>query len=230
MLSEQKRDRGFSLVECLVVLVLIAIIGGLAVPWLRSNPVRSLNAAARMLQGNFQQARLLAQRDNRPYYVDFSRDLDGDGNLDAVLWRDLGNPPLNGTLDLADADGNGVPDEIVGAEALFLGTANTPPYGRNLARIALGPGASGPASGPPNFPGLWSARFQDPITGVMLDGGLRFVANPDGTCTSGSAFLAEAADPLSPQPTRATYCVAVSPAGSVQVWRWNSTNPVWERL
>jgi len=229
-MKRTEHSLGFSLVELMVVLALIAALALLATPLMgRNSTLRNLNASARTIEGCIQQARLRAQRDNRPYYVDFGQDLNGDGQADCILWRDLGNPPLNQTLDLADNDGDGVPDEVVGSEALFLDTDNRPAYGCNYRGIALGPGSSGPASGPPNFPWLfWPAQFWDATTGAAT--GQRFAANPDGTCTTGSVFIAEATDPLAPQPTRATYNVLVSPAGSVQVWRWTAARALWERL
>lgn len=231
MRAKQLTERGFSLLECLIVLALVIILGVLATPLMtRNSPVHNLNAAARMVQGNIQQARLMAQRDNRPCYVDFSQDLNGDGVGDVVVWRDLGNAPLNQTLDMADNDGDGVPDEMIGSDCLVFNVPDPPAYGRQFDGIAVGTGNAGPAMGPPNFAGLWNVNFWDPITLVAPGGGQLFVANPDGTCSTGSVFLAEVPDPVDPQPTRAAYCVVVSPAGSAQVWRWTSTRAVWERL
>jgi len=222
-----KPSAGFSLIEMLVVIGVIAALGLVAFPLLnRSNPVKRLNATARLVQGAIQQARLIAQRDNRPYYVDFGQDLNGDGVADCIVWRDLGNPPYNQALDLADADGNGVPDEVVADNAIFFNTENGPGYGRTAQGAVIGTG-NGPAAGPASAPGFWSAFFWDPVTGA---GGTRFVANPDGSCTTGSVFLAEAGDPLNPQTSRAVYDIVVSPAGSVQVWRWTATGGIWERL
>jgi prepilin-type N-terminal cleavage/methylation domain-containing protein len=227
MEMKRARDKGFSLVELLVVVVLIGLLGVLSVPWLMgNNPLRNLNAAARAIQGNIQQARLLSQRENRPVYVDFGQDLNGDANPDCIVWRDLGNPPLNQALDLADNNGDGVPDEVVGGEALFLGTPNQP-YGRGYQGIAIGPGVGAPAAGPPNLGWVMPALFWDPVTNVPGGPtGQRFQANPDGTCTTGAVFIAEAG----PQSTRAVYAVVVSPTGSPQLWRWTATRAVWERL
>jgi prepilin-type N-terminal cleavage/methylation domain-containing protein len=225
---------GFSLVEMLVVVALIAVIGLIVAPLLRSDSLRTLNSAARAIQGNIQRARLLAQRDNRPYYVDFSRDLNGDGNLDCCLWRDLeaigarDEDPNVGT----DANGDGIPDEIVGAEALFLNTTSAP-YGRAYKGIAYCTNNSGVATAPPPVASLhvaWPGTFWDTISGATLGGGRCLRVNPDGTSMRGFIGLSEAFDQNNPQQTRAAYCIVVSTTGSVQVWRWLQSSQAWQRM
>jgi len=214
------RSQGFTMVELMIVLVLIAIVGAIAFPWLtRSNPQRLVLAAARAAHGNIQQARLIAQRENRPIYVDFGQDLDNNGSQDVVLWRDLPGTPMNGLLEATDNDGNGIPDEIDGPSAIFLNTANDSPYGRNYPGVAIGPGPVG--QGPPNAPLGTNTQFTEPFGNTTS---AVFTANADGTCTPGAAYFTDVTN------AQATYCLVVSAAGSVQLWRWTAANQAWGRM
>lgn len=218
---------GFTLVELMITLALIAIIGAIATPlMLRTNAANICGTAARSVASAVQQARLMAQRDNRPYYVDFGLDLNGDGQLDCVTWRPLGN----GSLAYATAFSTnstitaGIPDQVVADQAMFLG-ATSSAYGHSFPEVSLGLPATGPAAGPPGAGGVQNARFVDPITGAV---GTRFQANQDGSCNSGYVYLG--ANSPDAAATVVAYCVLVSQAGSTQVWRWTASQAVWQRL
>jgi prepilin-type N-terminal cleavage/methylation domain-containing protein len=70
----QRRDvRGFSLVEMVLVVAIIAIVSGLAVPQiLSSSRQMKLSAAARQVERELQTARMKAVKSNRPMRVRFN--------------------------------------------------------------------------------------------------------------------------------------------------------------
>jgi prepilin-type N-terminal cleavage/methylation domain-containing protein len=65
--------RGFSLVEVLLVVAVLAVIGGMAVPAITSSTRQMrLSAAARQVERELQTARMKAVRSNRPMRVRFN--------------------------------------------------------------------------------------------------------------------------------------------------------------
>ena len=88
-------ERGFTLIELMVVVAITALIAGLTVAEINSTSYK-LKSAARTLRAKMQQARLLAVKEDCNIYVDF--DLDGIGGVNPsyALWRDGDN---DGTYD-----------------------------------------------------------------------------------------------------------------------------------
>ena len=80
-------ERGFTLVELMVVIAITALIAGLTMAEINSTS-HKLKGAAQTLRAKMQQARLLAVKENCNVFVDF--DLDDTGGIDPSysIWRD----------------------------------------------------------------------------------------------------------------------------------------------
>jgi type II secretion system protein H len=110
----RRRERGFSLIELMVVCVILAIISALAVPnMMQMNTNYKLNAAGHSLASLLQQARMQAVKTNQPAYAKYDNTgkafVTGDpaagfaaGNPDVQLASDLSfqtAPPNHDQLD-----------------------------------------------------------------------------------------------------------------------------------
>ena len=119
MRNQWQRERGFSLFELMIVMLVIMVVSAVAVPTIMNTvaDVR-LRSSASTIQGQMQQLRMRAVRDNRPYSARMTTqagvvimyiDTDSDGAYDAnepqvAIARDVvvatsGNPSMpSGTL------------------------------------------------------------------------------------------------------------------------------------
>ncbi len=77
--TDKRTEAGFTLVELMVVIVVIAIIAGLSFAEINTDSYR-LKSAAKILAGNLQRARLEAVKRNLDVSLKFDRD--NDGNAD----------------------------------------------------------------------------------------------------------------------------------------------------
>lgn len=110
----RRHERGFSLIELMVVCVILAIISALAIPnMMQMNTNYKLNAAGHSLASLLQQARMQAVKTNQPAYAKYDNTgmafVTGDpavgfaaGNPDVQLPSDLSfqaTPPNHAQLD-----------------------------------------------------------------------------------------------------------------------------------
>ena len=155
-------ERGFTLIELMVVVAITALIAGLTVAEINSTSYK-LKSATRTLRAKMQQARLLAVKENCNVFVDF--DLDpADGTIDSsyTLWRD------------ADTD-NTYDDPIELIETVTL---------PNL--ISFGAVASGDDG--PSKSASPTVATAPPADGISFSGSrVRF--SPQGTGSNGWAYL-----------------------------------------
>lgn len=152
MLKQNKNQRGFTLVELLVVVAIILIVSAVVVPNSIS-AVRNLrlNGAVGDYANLLQQARLRAVRDNRTYQVHVGNPVGNPAAGSTIAWIDIlpanpdgssgagagnftaGDPfvTINGDVVLANNDASNVSlKTAVGNTAVFDGTdANTPTFG-----------------------------------------------------------------------------------------------------
>lgn len=160
------RERGFSLVEMLIVVAILMILGAVTAPSLRAYAVRSsLQAGARIFQGEFRRARSVAVRSGRQTAIRFETSPAG------PVFSVYADSSWNGVLSSEIASGRD--RRIAGAFALTGGAPDV--------RVAILPGT--PAIPPER--GLLST--DDPIR-FGRSNLLSF--SPDGTATPGTFYLA----------------------------------------
>ena len=153
-------EKGFTLVELMVVVAITAIIAGFTVAEINSTSYK-LKSAARTLRAKMQKAKLLAVKENCNVYVDF--DLDGGGTIDSfyTLWRDLNN---NGTYDAPE----------------LIETVTLP---NNISFGAVASGDGGPNRSASN------TGSTAPTTNIVSFSGDSIRFSPQGTGSPGWAYL-----------------------------------------
>jgi prepilin-type N-terminal cleavage/methylation domain-containing protein len=159
---------GFSLVELMVTVALVAIILGLSSAYINSSPYK-LRTAAYNLRSVLQKARLEAIKRNRTVFLDF--DFNNDGAIDSsfTMWveSDTGVHTYGGTNQLLET--------IEGMSGVTIGS---------VPNSQGGPGTNDTPSGSGTIPG----------DGVSMSGD-RARFNPDGTATTGTVYLRSASNP-----------------------------------
>ncbi len=113
LLNGRTRERGFSLVELLVVVAIFVALISLTVPdYMKSRPQRLLSGEANRLAATVRQGRLFSLRDNDKTYLEFIPEIDTYRLWSASGWRAYADlpPGLDGNTtrspDLGDYDGD----------------------------------------------------------------------------------------------------------------------------
>lgn len=95
-------DRGFTLVELMVIMVIIATVAAIALPSFQSwLPNLKMKAAARDLFSKMQEIRLLAIKENSGYAISFNV-----ANNSYSIMNDWGNDGIPESGDAGEGDGN----------------------------------------------------------------------------------------------------------------------------
>lgn len=160
------RERGFSLVEMLIVVAILLILGAVSAPTLRAYAVRSsLQAGARVFQGEFRRARSMAVRSGRQTAIRFETSPGG------PVFSVYADSSWNGVLSSEIASGKD--RRIAGPFALTGGAPDV--------RVAILPGT----------PSIPPERGVLPTDDPIRFGRSNLVSfSPDGTATPGTFYLA----------------------------------------
>jgi len=187
----RRRQHAFTLIELLIVLALMAVLVGLALPNAQATLKDQLDSAAQILRADLEYARTLAVTNGDTYRVVFdfaeTRDvLEYTGSntnlqtLPASAFRDSSDPSDKYSVDLDGLPNLGMPVRIVAAATCSGATVPTD-------RVEFGPLGSTTAG---DFTLIWlgagtgsAARYYklaiNPATGVVLsDPRLGFTAAP----------------------------------------------------
>ncbi len=184
-----RSDRGFSLLELLVVIVIILTISAMAVPRLMTQVYATrIKYSATNLSGLLQQARMEAVRKNTYYSVQYVAGNPGQEqvvDLNTVVVATVPPAILGNTVTVAYGPGSGAPGEAALIAALNFplgvaaGAAGLPSFNaRGLPCVAPAPGAACLVT-----PGQGFAFFLSGVSGSAAGQGWNAVAvSPSGRC------------------------------------------------
>lgn len=196
--QSSNRQSGFSLIELMVVVVIILIVAGIAMPNIfRAMREYRLNNAGVEVANLIQQGRYQAVRLNRDVIVRFTCP----GVLPVVAWVDLDN---DGVLDAAplDLNGDGTPESSEGSATL-------------TDEIVFAPaGAPGTASMGAAFAGAIA-----PNCGGGAGTGIRFNSRGVLDFAAGAAPVFFVPLGYNAQPQFGYRAVTVTPMGKTKVWK-----------
>lgn len=173
---------GFTLIEMLLVIAIMAIVAGLALPNSSPSIYDQLQSAAKIVAGDLAYARSLAVTHNSTYQVDFDRSENRyvlrhsgtDASLDILPdspWRNADDPPDEQIVDLDTLPNVGVGVEIVAVAELGSSQLAVPD-------VEFGPLGETTSSA---YTGIWLAAGEgtarrymlltvNPITGLVTFG------------------------------------------------------------
>lgn len=193
-MHNQARQRGFSMIELIIVIVIILVVAAIAIPSVMTAMYNiRLRSSGSEVAGLMQSGRMRAIRDNRTYPLSCTPQ---PLNNCTTLFVDTQNPPF----------GSGIWNSADGAAVQLPGTVRFSTAGFP----AMPAGTMGFNGALVNAPIYFNSRGMPCVMGV------------GGVCTpSGFVFYFQDQRPLGANGYGA---VAITPAGRVKVYSYNVTN------